>query len=465
MKPTSLRFLAASSLLLSMCAGASVRPHYGGNLRVMMQAAPVSLDPADPANSSNSAVRNIAPLIFDTLVRLDDRGAPQPALADSWQLDPATHSWRIHLRRGITFTDGLVLTPQMAASSLLAANPSWKVNASADFFTVQCGSADEIVLPALLALPRNSIVEHPNGNLIGTGPFVIANWEPGKELALAARKDYWDGRPFLDSITIEMNQSPRAQLLAFDLHQADMIEVEPDQVRRSLTEGREVEQSKPSQLLALVFSPGGQSQDSLSEDELRLQVALAASIDRNSLNELLQGAGSPAGGLLPNWISGYEFVFPSLLNLQNDRRQRSPTKGLAKLTLSYDPSEPAMLLIAQRIALNARDAGITVQISPDGTPGRSAAAARLVRADLISRAPRIALRGLAQELGMPLPQFNNYSMEDLYTAEKQLLQTQRVIPLLHLRTAIAVNAALHDVDEQPDGSFDLKNAWLETARR
>jgi len=443
-----------------MCASASVRPHYGGNLRVMMQAAPVSLDPADTGNVDNSAVRNIAPLVFDTLVRLDDRGAPQPALADSWQLDTATHSWHIHLRCGITFTDGLVLTPEMAASSLLAANSSWKVNAFADFITVQYAPAEEIDLPALLALPRNSIVEHLNGNLIGTGPFVIAKWEPGKELALTARKDYWDGRPFLDSITIEMNQTPRAQLLAFDLHQADMIEIEPDQVRRSLAEGREVEQSKPAQLLALVFSPNGQSQDSLSEDELRLRAALAASVDRNSLNELLQGAGSPAGGLLPNWISGYEFVFPSSLNLQSARQQRSLIKGPAKLTLSYDPSDRAMLLVAQRIVLNARDAGITVQISSGAV-----ADARLARADLISLDPRIALRGLAQELEMPLPQIDRYSMEDLYTAENQLLQTQHVIPLLHLRTAIAVNASVHNVDEQPNGAFDLKNAWLESGRR
>lgn len=459
MKPTSLRLLAVSSLLLSMCASAATRPHYGGNLRLLMQAAPASLDPVDASNANDSAFRNIAPLIFDTLVKLDDRGAAQPALADSWQLDPANHSWQIHLRRGITFSDGLVLTPQIAAASLLAANSSWKVSASVDSISVQCGPDDEHDLPALLALPRNSIVERINGNFIGTGPFTIAKWEPAKELALAARKDYWDGRTFIDSITIEMNQTPRAQLLAFDLHQADIIEVEPDQVRRAIAEGRAVEQSKPAQLLALVFTHDSQSGGPQSEDNSKIRAALASSIDRNSLNELLQGAGSPAGGLLPNWLSGYEFVFPSALNLESARQQRNLIKGPAKLTLSYDPADRAMLLVAQRIALNARDAGITVQIFSGG-----AADARLVRADLISLDPRIALRGLSQTLGFPLPQFKQYSVEDLYTAENQLLQSQRVIPLLHLRTAIAIQANVHDVDEQPDGSFDLKNAWLETAQ-
>lgn len=463
MKPTSLRLLAVSSLLLSVCASAATRPHYGGNLRLLMQAAPASLDPVH-ANNSNDSFRNIAPLIFDTLVKLDDRGAAQPALADSWQLDPANHSWQIHLRRGITFSDGLVLTPQIAAASLLVANTSWKVTASGDSITVQCGPDDEHDLPALLALPRNSIVERINGNFIGTGPFTIAKWEPAKELALAARKDYWDGRTFIDSITIEMNRTPPAQLLAFDLHQADIIEIEPDQVRRAIAEGREVEQSKPAQLLALVFTHDSQSGGPQSEDNSKIRAALASSIDRNSLNELLQGAGSPAGGLLPNWHSGYEFVFPSALNLESARQQRNLIKGPAKLTLSYDPADRAMLLVAQRIALNARDAGITVQIFPGG-----AADARLVRADLISANlvsldPRIALRGIAQTLGLPLPQFKQYSVEDLYTAENQLLQSQRVIPLLHLRTAIAVQANVHGIDEQPDGNFDLKNTWLETAQ-
>ena len=238
MKPTSLRLLAASSVLLSLCASAAVRPHYGGNLRLLMQAAPASLDPADASNANDSAVRNIAPLIFDTLVKLDDRGVAQPELADSWQLDTASHHWKIHLRRGITFSNGLVLTPELAAASLQTANPSWKIATATDSIAVQCDPAEEHDLPALLALPRNSMVQRENGDIIGTGPFAVAKWTPGKELALTVRKDYWAGRSFLDTITIEMGRTPRAQLLTFDLNQADMIEIGPDQLPRLLADAK-----------------------------------------------------------------------------------------------------------------------------------------------------------------------------------------------------------------------------------
>ena len=42
------RWLAASSLLIAaIAANGETRPQYGGTLRIEMQAAPASLDPAD----------------------------------------------------------------------------------------------------------------------------------------------------------------------------------------------------------------------------------------------------------------------------------------------------------------------------------------------------------------------------------------------------------------------------------
>src|SRR2546422_7007982 len=72
-------------------------------------------------------------------------------------------------------------------------------------------------------------------------------------------------------------------------------------------EGRRVESSAPTELIALVFS-----RDRQSPEDGRLREALALSVDRGSMNTvLLQGGGEPAGGLLPNWMTGYAFLFPT----------------------------------------------------------------------------------------------------------------------------------------------------------
>ena len=100
------RWLAASSLLIAaLAANAETRPQYGGTLRIQMQAAPASLDPADRGVPDSFGRRNVTALIFDTLVTFDDAGHVRPALAESWQ-PTANQQWQFRIRRNVKFHDG-----------------------------------------------------------------------------------------------------------------------------------------------------------------------------------------------------------------------------------------------------------------------------------------------------------------------------------------------------------------------
>src|SRR5271156_5558535 len=123
MRRTGFRLLAASSLLLAVVAGAATRPHYGGTLHVCLRATPGSLDPSQ-AEWAGSV--NLFRLLFDTLVTLDDQGRPQAALASAWEAGSGSQRWQFTLRRGVTFSDGTPLTPDLAATSLRAANTAWR---------------------------------------------------------------------------------------------------------------------------------------------------------------------------------------------------------------------------------------------------------------------------------------------------------------------------------------------------
>src|SRR5580704_2323008 len=151
MKHRGFPLLAAGSLLLAVVAGAATRPHYGGTLHVCLRAAPASLDP-DKANFAGA--RTLFGLMFDTLVTLDDQGRPQPAIATAWQAESGNQRWQFSLRHGITFPDGSPLTSDVAATSLRAANPSWKVFATGDAVMIERDSPAPD-LPAELALPGN----------------------------------------------------------------------------------------------------------------------------------------------------------------------------------------------------------------------------------------------------------------------------------------------------------------------
>ena len=450
MRLTAFPLLVASSLLWATGSSAATRPHYGGTLHVEMRAAPTSLAPADPSQSDWFGFCNLSSLMFETLVSLDQRGKPEPALASSWQTEPGNQRWRFLLRRGITFEDGAQLTLDAVAASLRKANPTWKVFSEGEAVIIERDSATPN-LPSELSLPRNSIVRREGGKISGTGPFTVSMWDPGKKLSLAARDDYWGGRAFLDAIEIEMGKSFREQMIAFDLGKAQVIEVAPEQSRRTAAEGRHIDSSAPVELIALIFS-----RDPQSSDDGRQRQALALSLDRELLNTVvLQGGGEPAGGLLPNWMTGYGFLFPSSLDLERARQIRGEIPHTTYWSLGYDTADPAARVIAERVVLNARDAGLGMQIT-----SASGADLRIVRIPLISLDVQIALGEMAAELGVSPPKFVSSSVDDLYNAENKLLQSQRVIPLLHLRTAYAVANGAKSWRTARDGSWRLPDVWL-----
>ena len=457
-----------ASMIMLTNATAETRPHYGGTLRVTMQSAPNALDfPANatPADYWDSA-RTLS-LIGDTLVKLDAQGRSQPALAVAWQSDPSTRHWQLTLRRGVKFHDGSLASPGAIAQILGALHPGWNVRASPDSVSIDSETAMPSLL-AELALPRNLLLkrsananENSNRFPIGTGPFLVAEWQPGKRLKLAANEESWAGRPFVDAIEIEFGKSLRDQAIALELDKTDVIETAPQVANGSQRHSTSTSLSLPVEVLALVFSTNSKALDP------RLREALALAIERKPIQSvLLKGAGEPAAGILPNWMTGYSAVFSSQANPQRARTlltgSRQPT-----LNLDYDPRDPQAQLIAQRIALNAREVGITVQVSLSGAED-----IHLVRAVLPSPDPATSLGEAARQLGLPQPAFpapRGSSLDDLYQAERSLLDGYAVIPLFHLPVASAASARVRGwepdrLGEWSGAGLSLADLWLADSR-
>ncbi|HLW84094.1 MAG TPA: ABC transporter substrate-binding protein [Candidatus Sulfotelmatobacter sp.] len=455
MKRFALQWIVISSLIVGTAAAAETRPQYGGALRVALHAALASLDPADSRQGDSFARRNLTFLLFETLVTADGRGRLHPGLATVWQAasgqTAGNQRWRLQVRRGVKFHDGTPLSADGAAASLRVANPGWKITSEADSVVIELESVDP-ELPAELALPRNAIVKRdPDGKLSGTGPFHITDWQAGRKLTLAAEENYWRGRPYLDTIEIELGRSFHDQRMALELGRVDLVEVAPEQSRRITTEGRPLAASEPVELVALVFA-----HDAQTPAEKSLRDALALSVDRASIwSVLLQGAGKPAGSILPEWLTGYGFVFPTEVDLARARREREEAKAAPTWTVRYDAEDSISHLLAERIALNAKDAGLTLQ------PTTAAMAdLRVVRIPLMASDPWIALTEVADATGLARPAPFGGSVEELYPAEQTMLATLRLIPLLHLPTVYAASTALQGWNVGADGSWNLGDVWL-----
>jgi peptide/nickel transport system substrate-binding protein len=449
MRLTGFPLIVASSMLIATAATAATRPRYGGTLHVQMGDSVTSLDPADNNRRDSLAARNLLGLIFDTLVTLNDRGEPQPALSMSWQAEPGNQRWQFVLRPGVSFSDGTPMTPEVVAASLRRKNPGWKILTQETAVMIQLDAASPD-LPAELALARNSIAKVDGGKFVGTGPFVVNQWDPGKKAGLSARDDYWGGRPFLDSVEIEMGKNFRDETISYDLGQSQVIEIPSDQAHHA-TETRQLRASKPVELVALLFT-----RDVQSPEDAKQRQALALSIDRNLLNRVvLQGGGEPTGGLLPDWLTGYGFLFPEGANFARAQQLRAEVPQSTLWNLSFDVSDPLAGVLADRVALNAGDAGLRIRLTNQGTPD-----IQLVRVPLASLNPQVASGQITRFLGLAPPRFLGNTADDLYHAENAILQSQRVIPLLRLRTAWAVSKSVRNWEDTPDGTWRLPNVWL-----
>jgi hypothetical protein len=276
--------------------------------------------------------------------------------------------------------------------------------------------------------------------------FTITRWEAGHRAVFTADENAPGGRPFLDAVDIEMARPLRER--AIELGRADVVELAPGELRR-VPAGQRIWSSAPVRVIALVFGP--------RVEDARVREALALAVDRAGIyNVLLQRQGEISGALVPQWISGYAFLFPAAADLPRARTlAASAAAGARSLTLAAD--DRAM---ADRIALNARDAGLAVTL----VAADAHSDVRLVQLRAVSADPGLALSGMAATLGIAEPPHAS-GPEGLLAAERTLLEGFKIVPLFHLPDLYAVGPRVRGGPGiTPLGEWRFENLWVEGGR-
>jgi len=290
----------------------------------------------------------------------------------------------------------------------------------------------------------------------GPGPadlgasFTITDWDAGRRAVYEANDAAPGGRPFIDRVEVQLARPLRDQSTDLELGKTDIVELGPIELRRQAA-GRRVWPSAPVRILALVFGP--------RVDDARVREALSLAVDRGIIHRvLLQQQGEISGALLPQWLTGYAFLFPAAAD---PARARTLLAGMpaAARTLTLGVDDAALRPIAERIALTARDAGLTVTVST------GAADVKLTEFRVTSTDPARALAAMAAALGTPMPT-RAAAPEGLYMAEKSLLEGFRVVPLFHLPDLYGAGPRVKGGPGiSPLGEWKFENLWLEGDRQ
>jgi peptide/nickel transport system substrate-binding protein len=487
MRLINFRLLVLSSALLlkGVAADAAENPRYGGTLRVELPLASVSLDPREwQAGSLDSAAsEKLAALVFERLVALDNYGRFQPVLAAEWSHDGSSKRWQFTIRAGVKFSDG---TPLTAADVVAAFQPllpgADQISASGNNVVIQSTAPMPDLLEQLASGRYFVYRVQAKGVLAGTGPFVLeeapaggtTSRGPGTHLHFRANEAAWSGRPFVDSIDVTLGVPPLRAMFDLQLGKADLIELAPDLVPRAKQANLRVWTSEPVTLYGLRFDD---AQSAASD--VRLREALSLSLDRGTMaNVLLQKQAEPAAALLPQWLSGYAFLFNVDTNLERAKELRrglpaNEAAGLEPLRLHVDPAGDLAKLLAERVAVNARQAAILVQVI--ARPVARASAAPLASTDspsgvhlfawhYSSLSPRAELDSLFAAYNLKEPSEANATStnhEQLYARERRVLEDRRVLPLVVQGESVGIGPTVRDWMPVRWGEWHLADVWLE----
>ena len=281
----------------------------------------------------------------------------EPWLADSWTRSADGLRFVIKLRPNVRFSDGAPLTADDVVFSLAAAyDPASAVADSlrvlgkrlqasvVDALTVEISFPGPFgpglrVLDGLWILPRHRLegaiksgrfasalsVATPVTDVVGLGPFVVADYRPGERIAFARNPYYFksDDRgtqlPYLDRLVVEIVPDQDAQVLKLEAGETDTeaAEIRPEDyapLKRAAERGSiqllDLGVAFDPDALWINLRPGAFDHDPrrqwIQRDELR--EAISAAVDRQAFADtVFLGAATPAfGPITPsnkNWFS------------------------------------------------------------------------------------------------------------------------------------------------------------------
>jgi ABC-type transport system substrate-binding protein len=313
---------------------AEARRAGGGVLHVPIAGAVHVLNPGVVDTVEQSEV---VPSIFETLTRATGDAQLVPWLASEVTAEDGGRRYRIRLRDDVRFHDGRrmsardvrysfervlqsggaprqLFTPMRGARALIEGR-------AADLEGFRIHSAGELSIeleepvaffPALLSHAGVSIV--PEGSdpgqtagCIGTGPFQVAAFEPGRRLELERNRSYWrPGYPRSEGLVFTFGASPEDILSGFRAGRfsiaSDLFPADVEALRR---EPEYASGYRETPRLITYFAAFNMTRGPLADRALRQRLVRSVDVPR-LVRQTLGRLAIPAHGLIPPGLIGHD---------------------------------------------------------------------------------------------------------------------------------------------------------------
>ncbi|WP_305091805.1 ABC transporter substrate-binding protein [Prescottella sp. R16] len=361
-------------------------PTRGGTLTMAAYSSVTTLDPTKtPALGSTGG--NEMAAVYDVLMRYEpSSGSFLPQMAEALTASPDGQMWTLQLRDGVTFSNGTGVTAQNVMWSIDRYNQAngpgsqlWKANivsmaASGPRTVTFTLTQPWTEFPAMLAGGHGMIVapaslEGDRFTPIGAGPFTVERFRPHEELALAARPDYWDGKPHLDTLRfvgLTGDMEKIEALAANDVQVAFVRSSEAVQRARENGYSSYIETVPLGSVAMINNRPGRPGAD------IRVRRAIAHAIDRNAFDERVdKGTGLPGSVIFPEWspmhseVDGLEYDPETASRLLNEAKNDGYDGHLTFLGVAAAKSQTTALAVQSML----QSVGFTVTLDFQSSAG------------------------------------------------------------------------------------------------
>jgi len=304
----------------------------GGTVNIGRSATPDSLN---PGVAYLSEAFDIISLVYDTLISTDLRNQAQPQLAKEWSVSADGKVWTFKLHDGVKWHDGQPLTAEDVAftfnmikgfesfaliksyTSLLAKAEAPDATTAVLTFEQPVANTDER-FSSVYILPKHiwekfkdekAATEFENLDMVGSGPFKLAEFKSGEFTRLTANKEHYLTPPKVDEVIFKVYKNDDAMVQALKSGEVDLISPPSTVVRSLQSESNiKVEIGKSLDLTDIIFNTTdpkncpkdvGKCTGHPALRDVKVRQALSYATDKQALiDTVLLGLGAPGLSLV-----------------------------------------------------------------------------------------------------------------------------------------------------------------------
>lgn len=383
--------LSSASGMLCSCSSENRQEGY---IYYRLTANPTTLDPALIVDVTGGT---LSAKLFNGLVRIGDNLSIEPDIAEKWLVSQEGRVFTFHLRKRVKFSNKREVNAYDFKYSfqrlLKPENKSpnrWVLDKIRGVDEFMSGKAEDVegirvlddytlqiclknqfspfisllAMSAAYVVPREEVERwgldfssHPTG----TGPFVLKEWLPNREIILEKRPDYFAAPAKVKGIVYRIIPEDLTAVAEFELGNLDVLNIPASEYSRYRhdEEKRKYISSVPG--LNTYYIGLNCSRPPFDNPHMRKAVSYA--VDREKiLGMLYEKRGRLAGGPLPDVLRKWDISCPFHYNPGKARELVSEEGFSGKTIWFYLTADQEVVDIAEVIQFYLRNAGMDVRI-------------------------------------------------------------------------------------------------------